>query len=103
MCSYVMRNGVHKRVAICESLMSEKDRLKRLRGQGVIDRNGFPILDPPGARNRLPRRCHERLHKFKVTKSVDQNEYDAKSGKSLYKLEKVCVLCRHTDTEMRWV
>lgn len=76
---------------------------KNLRGRGVIDRNGFPILDPPGARNRLPRRCHERLHTFKVTKSTDLNEHDHKTGKSLYKVEKVCVNCQHVDTETRWV
>lgn len=78
------------------------DHDKFLRGRGVIDRNGFPILDPPGSRNRLPKRCHERLHVWKVTKSTDLHEHDLKTGKSLYKIEKVCQKCRTESSETRW-
>lgn len=79
--------------------MTKQDRI--LRGRGVIDRNGFPVLDPPGARNRLPKRCHDRMHKFKTVNSkfVD---HDVKTGKDVYSVERVCTVCRHQVTETRW-
>lgn len=78
-----------------------KDPEKVLRGRGILDKNGFPILDSGAARNKLPKRCHEQLHKFKVQK-VETLDYDPLTGQNLVTVTRRCVTCDTVDSRTHW-
>lgn len=86
--------------------ISDKDKERILRSKGLHDKNGFPILDPPGSRNRMTKRCHDQLHQFKtVSDTIVPHEvlYYRSNGRELHQIVKECTMCGHKFTEQRWL
>jgi hypothetical protein len=76
---------------------------KLLRSHGRIDKNGFPILDPPGERNKLRKRCHDRMHQFHVKSDHATGRVDVFTDYEEHRIVKECRICGYYFTETKWV